>query len=744
MLRKMLALSCSLLALSSVKAQQAPALKLKSTYAVLPTDSKAQIIAKAAHVIPTANQYAALKNEYIAFIHFGPNSFTAKEWGSGMEDPKVFDLKSLDTDQWCRVMKDAGMKMVIITAKHHDGFVLWQSRYTKHGVMSTGFKNGKGDIVKELAASCKKYGLKLGIYLSPADLFQIESADGLYGNLSKYTDRVIPRPVEGRPFANKTTFTFKVDDYNEYFLNQLFELLTEYGEISEVWFDGAHPKTKGGQRYNYLAWKELIQTLAPKAVIFGKQDIRWCGNEGGKTRDTEWNTIAYPFNPDTAHYFPDLTNRSLGAREDLYGAKYIHYQPAETNTSIREGWFYRNDTEQKVRSADDVFDIYERSVGGNSIFLLNIPPNREGRFSERDVNSLLQAGAQIKATYSNNLFKSAKGPARLLDDNDQSFALLSNPDAPVIIQTKSPVTINRLMLQEAITSHSERVEAFEVDAWIGSDWKEIARATNIGYKRILRFPQVTSDRFRIRILQQRAAPALSTVAAFYYKTRPPRLAISTDKKGLVAIAAARQNFNWNVNEQNAADNINTGIVIRYTTDGSEPDRHAPVYTQPFPMKKGIVKAAAFTDEERGSVSSERIEIAKENWKLLDASSATTRNSATKAFDADARSFWQTSAPGQRHAIAIDLGATYSISGFTYTPQTFHGKGMLEKGRLFISNDGDNWKPVADFEFGNLINDPTKRNYDLKSPVSARFIKLESTVIAGGGDELSIAELGFYE
>ena len=166
-------------------------------------------------------------------------------------------------------------------------------RYTRHGIMSTDFREGKGDILKDLSASCQKYGLKLGVYLSPADLYQIEHPQGLYGNLSPYTERTIPREVPGRPFANKTTFRFMLDDYNEYFMNQLFELLTEYGPIHEVWFDGAHPKRKGGQKYNYPAWKELIHKLAPQAVIFGREDIRWCGNESGKTRDTEWNVIPY-------------------------------------------------------------------------------------------------------------------------------------------------------------------------------------------------------------------------------------------------------------------------------------------------------------------------------------------------------------------------------------------------------------------------------------------------------------------
>ena len=165
----------------------------QNTIKVEAGDSHADIIAKAAHVVPSPNQLAALQNEFIAFIHFGPNSFTRLEWGSGKEDPKVFDLKELDTDQWCEAMKAAGMKMVILTVKHHDGFVLWQSRYTKHGIMSTGFRDGKGDILKDLSESCRKYGLKLGVYLSPADLYHIDNPEGLYGNLSTYTKRTIPR-----------------------------------------------------------------------------------------------------------------------------------------------------------------------------------------------------------------------------------------------------------------------------------------------------------------------------------------------------------------------------------------------------------------------------------------------------------------------------------------------------------------------------------------------------------------------
>ncbi len=485
---------------------------LCNTVKVLPEDTPADIIRKAAHVVPDARQLEALQNEFIAFIHFGPNTFTRLEWGTGMEDPAVFGLKELDTDQWCEAMVAAGMKMVVLTAKHHDGFVLWQSRYTDHGIMSTGFRDGKGDIMKELSASCAKYGLKLGIYLSPADLYQIEHPEGLYGNLSKPTLRSIPREVPGRPFADTTRFEFVVDDYNEYYLNQLFELLTEYGPIHEVWLDGAHPKRKGGQTYNYHAWKEMIRTLAPEAVIFGREDVRWCGNEAGRTRDTEWNVIAYGSDPDTLSQFRDMTEEDLGSREVLFGAQYIHYQQTETNTSIRDGWFYRDDTDQYVRSADDVFDIYERSVGGNSTFMLNIPPNREGRFSATDVQVLREVGARIRGTYGDNLLEGAEdGRGGVL--LDACLDTYIEVEEPIVIEMDAPVTVNRILLQEAVATHSERVEAHAVDAWVDGGWKEIARGTNIGYKRILRFPEVTTDRLRIRITASRLTPAIATVSA---------------------------------------------------------------------------------------------------------------------------------------------------------------------------------------------------------------------------------------
>lgn len=705
-------------------------------------DSKEVIIEKAAHVIPTSNQLDALRNEFIAFIHFGPNTFTRKEWGDGMEDPAIFDLKNLDTDQWCRAMKAAGMEMVIITVKHHDGFVLWQSRYTDHGVMSSGYLDGHGDILRELSESCKKYGLKLGIYMSPADLFQIENPEGLYGNLSEYTKRTIPREVPGRPFESKTKFEFVVDDYNEYFLNQLFEILTEYGEIHEVWFDGAHPKRKGGQTYNYTAWRELIRTLAPKAVIFGREDIRWCGNEAGGTRDTEWNVVNYEEDPNFATEFRDMTEMDLGSREVLYNGTYLHYQPAETNTSIREGWFYRDDTNQKVRSADDVFDIYERSVGGNSIFLLNIPPNREGLFSPRDVEVLEEVGKRIRGTYDVDLLNGAEGPEELLDNNPDTYIVMDNDDSEVIITLNYAVTINRLMIQESIGTHGERVEKHAVDAWIDNKWTEIAEATNIGYKRILRFPEVTTEKIRIRILESRLDPAISHVSAHYYVTRPPQLEFTRDMEGFVTIAPQQTVFNWNPHGENAAGNLNTGFEIFYTLDGSEPTQNSSRYEEPVKVEYNTLKAVSFNNDIKGAVHSEEFGIAKIGWELVDVSSEINRRAASMAFDAVGRTYWQSESSSSNHYIALNLGGEYELKAMKYTPQTFNSNGMMAKGEIQISGDGENWTTVENFEFGNLINDPTPRTHYFSKPVTTRFVRVVATEAAAGDDIITIAELDF--
>lgn len=726
-----------LLLTAAITSMAADTLKFVNSIPILPEDTKETVINKAAHVVPNARQIKGLENEFIAFIHWGPNTFSGREWGSGMEDPKLFNPTGIDADQWVKTMKDAGMKMVVITVKHHDGYVLWQSRYTDHGIMQSPYMDGKADVFKELSEACAKYGMKLGVYLSPADLYQIESPEGNYGNLSKKTLRTIPREVEGRPFENPTKFQFVVDDYNEYFLNQLFELLTEYGPIYEVWFDGAQPKEKGGQTYDYNAWLELVHTLAPDAVVFGREDVRWVGNEAGATRDTEWNVVPYEENPDSLNKgFNHSQDKDIGSIEMLQKAKYLHYQYPEVDTSIRDGWFWRDDDKQAVRSADDIFDIYERSVGGNSVLILNIPPNPDGRFSDRDVASLSEVGKRIKETYSVNLLEGWNAAPELLDGD----WLTAVPfEGEIILTSSKPATFNRIALQEAVANAGERIAEHAVDAWIDGEWQEIARATNVGYKRILRFPDVTTDRLRIRLIDSRLTPQLSTVAAYHYNARPPQLQTSRSIDGLVSIYPKQSDFNWKNGLKDAIKNLSQGSVIHYTVDGSEPTINSPVYAGPFKFENGTVKAVAELNGELGPVVSQQFGMIKNGWSVVDVKSMNDRYKPGFAIDADPKTFWTSDSTNLN--FTIDLGALQTVKGVVYTPQTaFYGEGMIETGIIETSTNGKKWNKAGTFEFGNLINDPTPRTFMLTKPVKARYIRIIPQRIAGQSRLAAIAEL----
>ncbi|MHC4582805.1 MAG: alpha-L-fucosidase, partial [Planctomycetota bacterium] len=346
----------------------------------------------------------------------------------------------------------------------------------------------------------------------------IENPSGLYGNLSTYTERTIPRQVPGRPFADKRTFKYVVDDYNEYFLNQLFELLTEYGPIHEVWFDGAHPKRKGGQTYTYSNWYAMIRELAPQAVIFGKgPDVRWCGNEAGRARAAEWSVIPIDA-PVDSFTWPDMTAQDLASLDKLRTALekggYLHWYPAETDTSIRHGWFWR-DEKQRVKTTEHIVDIWYNSVGGNSVLLLNIPPNGDGLFAERDCKVLTEVGKIIRETFKSNLAAGAKATASATHsrqyeadnalDGDADTCWMA-PDwttqGELTITLASERTFNRVMLQEQIHDHGQRIAKFAVDARIDGRWQQITEGQTVGYKRICRFPTVTADKIRIRVFRR--------------------------------------------------------------------------------------------------------------------------------------------------------------------------------------------------------------------------------------------------
>ena len=695
--------------------------------------SHAQKVELSATVLPHPRQMKWFEDEFLGFIHYGPNTYSGREWGTGKESAVLFHPGDLDTDQWCELMKAAGMRRVVMVVKHHEGYCLWQTRYTDHSVASSPWRNGQGDVLKDLVASCNKYGLRLGIYLSPADLYQIESPGGCYGNGSEYNERVIPRPVEGRPFKDGRTFTYKLDDYNEYFMNQLFELLTEYGPIFEVWFDGANPKPGTGQTYTYHAWFDMIHRLAPDAVIFGKgPDVRWCGNEGGWTREDEYNVIPLPVSPGE-YDWPDKTDRNIAGRSTIDDTvRYFHYYPAETNTSIRDGWFWRNDLEQRVRAADDVFDIYERSVGGNSVFLLNIPPNTEGKFSPRDAQTLREVGRKITAVYGVNLLDGGRASAEhVLDGKTDTWWQASAKEASFEVILPEKRTVNRFMIREAIAHRGERIEAHYLEARVDGRWVRVAEGKTVGYKRILRFSPVDADAFRLTITQSRLAPSIAVVSAHYYDEPPKPVVIGRNSEGLLTMGAG-DTFSWL--GQTRSDHSQD---IFYTLDGSTPTSGSARYQGPLPLPLGgRVRARTIVKGREGAVSDMRLGIARNGWTARDSEG---RRDTMHTLDGNPQSHWRSgeAAPGT-HSLTIDMTQEYSISGLTYLPHP--AGGFIESYEVHISRDGETWQAVHQGSFGNIKNDPTLRTAMFDGQYTARYVKLTNLRAPGGVSRVGAAEI----
>ncbi len=476
-----------------------PAVAQSGDVSILPTDNEADIIRKAAHVVPSARQLRWQELELTAFFHFGINTFTDREWGDGKEDLSVFNPAQLDARQWIKVAKEAGIKQVILTAKHHDGFCLWPSAYTDHTIKNTPYKNGHGDIVKEFADACREYGMGFGLYLSPWD-----RNSPSYGDSAKY---------------------------NDLFMHWLTELLTNYGKVDEVWFDGANGEGPNGKKqvYAFEAWYQLIRRLQPQAVIASMgPDVRWVGTETGQGRLTEWSVL--PLNATqqeniAANSQKDMTfaplgnmmNEDLGSRQQLMKASGLIWYPAETDVSIRPGWFYHDKDDAKVRTPTGLMDLYFSSVGRNGVLLLNIPPNRQGLISDADVHSLQGWRKDMEATFNVNLaagavVKSANGrhAEALTDGNFTTYWTTRGNDTTATIDfaLAGEKTFDIVGLQEEI-SVGQRVEKFRLEAYEAGKWTTIAEGTTIGYKRLIQFPAVTARAVRLTILSSRLNPTIA-------------------------------------------------------------------------------------------------------------------------------------------------------------------------------------------------------------------------------------------
>jgi alpha-L-fucosidase len=448
--------------------------------------------------VPSERQLAWHEMEYYMFVHFTVNTFTDKEWGYGDEKESVFNPTQIDCRQWAKVAKDAGMKGIIITAKHHDGFCLWPSKFTEHSVKNSEWKDGKGDVLKDLRQACDELGLKLGVYLSPWD---------------------------------RNSAVYGTPEYLTYYRNQLHELLTSYGEIFEVWFDGAN----GGDGYyggsretrkidnrTYYDWPnthKIVRELQPSAVMFSDAgpDIRWVGNESGMGSLTNWCLL----NKDEMYPGGDFA-KILGEGHENGN----YWVPAEVDVSIRPGWFYHRTQDSLVRSPENLMELYYSSVGRNSNLLLNVPPDRRGLLHENDVESLIGFRKLREKEFSTDLAKGKSAQstqyrgrnfiASFVDDGDPDTYWAASDDvksASVTINLGERTEVNRILIQEYIKL-GQRVSRFSVYAMVDEKWVKVTEGTTIGHKVICRFPVVLTTDIRLTIDDSRACPAISNIELY--------------------------------------------------------------------------------------------------------------------------------------------------------------------------------------------------------------------------------------
>ncbi len=439
--------------------------------------------------LPTDRQLEWQRGELHMFLHFGMNTFTDREWGTGDEDPALFAPTRLAPRQWARVARETGFQTMILTAKHHDGFALWPSRYTEHSVAQSPWKGGKGDLVADFVEAARAEGRKVGVYLSP-------------------WDRHAPS------YGDETA-------YNQFYMGQLRELLTQYGPLAEVWFDGAKGEDAEEMDYHFDAYWALVRQLQPGAVIFSDEgpDVRWIGNEHGFADSTNWST----FDRSRVDIGQPGQGPYLGSGER--GGP--HWVPGECDTSLRPGWFWHPDEEPK--SVQKLLEIYFKSVGRNCTLLLNVPPSPEGRLAEEDVRRLYAFRSALNAIFDVNLAaggtvtaSNVRGDAerydgmQVLDETLDTYWATDDTvqTASLTLDLGEPRTFDVIELQEPVQM-GQRVASYRVEAWTDEGWQMLHRGTTIGHKKLDRFSEsVTAQRVRIVIEDARAHPLLAEVGLY--------------------------------------------------------------------------------------------------------------------------------------------------------------------------------------------------------------------------------------
>lgn len=653
---------------------------------------------------PSGMQMTWQEMETIGFIHYSINTYTDMEWGFGNESPSLFNPTNLDCRQWVRTCKEAGLKGVILTAKHHDGFCLWPSAYTEHSVKNSPWKNGKGDLVKEFADACREYDMKLGLYLSPWDCNHSE-----YGKA----------------------------EYITYFRNQLRELLTNYGPVFEIWFDGAN----GGRGYygtdslhnrkigaDYYDWKEtakIVQELQPGCIIHGggKADIRWVGNEEGHAGEEHWGSLRTSDKFDKEPIFRFQLNKGH--------ADGTIWMPSETDVSIRPGWYYHASEDHKLKSLPKLLDIYYESVGRNSLLLLNIPPDKRGLIPAGDSLRLVEWRKQYTKELSNNLItskckltsSSGKKVKNILDGKYQTVWSPDKKSGWIQIEFPQPTALNRLLLQENIRN-GQRISHFSVDYLKNGKWEKLSTQTTIGYKRILRFPEILTQSIRINIEDALDIPQLTHIAAYNAEVllTPPQ--IRRNQKGMVSILSDNPNLN-----------------IWYTIDGSQPKAtESLLYKGPFLSDAAcLIQAVAQTSGGRSSdMAIRKFSHSKKDWKLIN----TEDDQAGNIFDEEPQTAWFS--PAGKREVIIDFGEGKIINGLHYTPdQARFARGIAINYNIQMSNHPEEWNGTTiSGEFSNIENNPIRQDITFEQPLTGRYLRLQVPETVGKQNILGVSELDF--
>ncbi len=647
--------------------------------------------------VPTRQQLEWQQLETYAFVHFGLNTFNDLEWGYGDTPASTFNPVELDCEQWVQTFKACGMKAVILTAKHHDGFCLWPTKTTDYNISNSPYKDGKGDMVRELSDACHKYGLKFGIYLSPWDR-----------NNAKYGEK----------------------EYVETYHKQIEELTTNYGELFEFWFDGANGGTgwyggademrsiEANKYYDYERARNTIWKNNPDAMIFGgpMQTIRWVGNEQGWAGETQWSMVKMS-NIDDCDYL---------TRGDQNGDKWL---PAEVDVSIRPGWFYHAREDHQVKSLESLVDIYYRSIGHNANLILNFPINLDGKVGKQDSIRAMEWFEVIQKDMSDNLLKNCKVSANdirskrfdaenvLSDVYERYWAVEDGiKKAELVFEFPERTAVNRVWLQEYIPN-GQNVSSFTLERFINGKWLPIEVSedmTTIGYKRIVRFQTVKMDKLRIRFKTYKGTLSISKVAAFYAE---PLLTEPTIRRGfdnVVSMACADKN-----------------TEIRYTLDGSEPTLQSALYKLSFELDyKAVVKAISVDSQtgKQSAVATREFDIPTTSFKVVFPTDQMTR----RMFDDNGFTAFYLNE--NKSYIEFDLNENMNISGIRYLPsQARDADQHISNFEVYV--DG---RLVHRGEFSNISNNPIEQVVSF-DPVNGKRLRFVATRFTNDASQGAVAE-----